>query len=1549
MSDFYKNLINKPVAQSSSRTRLDPNRFAGKPEETEEPEEGFFSKYVKPVGTTAMNVAFGLGDVAQTGMLYAGSKIGEALGGRQIMSGEQAVSNLKSAVQPWKENTRKTFSTAINEDTNLPGYIKAPLGLAAEIGLDPLTYLGGGFGAGAKISKMSKAADLAKYVGKSGIVDKAKMAADIAKWQKYTKPISYLDKLGVAGVTAKGVSDLAEGNITQGAFELGLGGLGMSGMKSQNKMFKDIDAYKTGYLDNLKDTDFRSVTDFTRTPASTIKGAEQLMLPAPGYRPDWTMKEPTPFKIPTPENLMLTEGRRPPNFTVQDTYNYKKPAFELMDEKIKGDTFDFDVEKYIDKNKFDKELDKLKKTRHDFHAGSIKSGSFNKEDFTKSLRAMNALKKKTGVEFTDIKDVKVDYYKKLKTGIKARGDKFNKNYYFKNDKLTKAGTNLTDRTIEKVNNSIEDYMIKIEKEFDIYQIAPSGKRRMARENLKTLTHDSTGKYKDSEEALRAIHGLSPVKPTTKKPIKVNDTKLLSAPSPDWTKVDQPKPNIHKKPAFEIADEKLRANYLPSEPVPQVPRSLPMEKTPAIGYEAPTYKPYEPFKIETPEKIDVDTRNVELPIEYRTEMPASRGIKDRVIDKEFLPFKDWNQMRDARIGLNTGRFGLSATGKFQREWTDKNIVLKELTDFMSGGGKISGDFDLTKHIALKTDKISGRLKIRNKDLVRLKDEVEAAGIDIEDLSDYVYAKHEPEFRQREIDNIRAEMEARGAVEDADMVDDIMISNDPRISEAESLIKKAQETEVRLANKYADKPLDELAQKQFNLIDKTYNEGLIKGSITADEYIRVKGLADDTNLAPGSPLWNRIEESASSDALNPTRVDFAANEIDPLKKSFENYVPFKRIGADEESKAINALRYKDTSSVQGTPTQKIKNNVSTRELPNVFAQQSLFAQEQLSRQEDANIAQIASNMFSHKSGALFEIAEPITKQEAYTLDLKGDNILRAIVDGKEKLYKIKNKDVADALFDVDPELVTNLDKSLMSFTQAMEKGIKPATRTLSKYYTRLPSFFARNSIRDTQQAIINLTADMGGAKRTKGNYAKDFAKGVKNIFQAEMGVSNLKTKEIDELTAMGVFTDFYQFKTARQAQEAFNKQIKKGKVDNVTLTKVFDSLAATSENSTRYSIYKSAIDRGASKLEAAYFAKEASLNFSKKGRGTVPRLMRALYAFSNPMLLDVERGLKTVKSPEAMSKLALMYMAPAGAIFEWNEAVGGPDWRDGYGQDTLNNNWVIKMPEGMGVDLKIPKPYFINSILAMQDAADAVSSGARGGAEMTENAINTTMTNLIPILGDRIGNTKQMTLSNFTPTALSGVAQVMQNKNYFGGPIYPDYIENKQDQMWSKTKEGLFPVIEQLIPGEQSPEVIKHLIRSYAPGGIDVVDFISMFEEVAQIEKQGGFKSVAQRAAVLPVTKKFASKQEPWRRISDEIYKNQEGAGQGEDVLDEVKDLSSRLTKMKDYIPEDKYRQLQLANKRTVTEFKKYAKDSKTKEREGTKSAEDVIMSGLKNFF
>ncbi len=276
------------------------------------------------------------------------------------------------------------------------------------------------------------------------------------------------------------------------------------------------------------------------------------------------------------------------------------------------------------------------------------------------------------------------------------------------------------------------------------------------------------------------------------------------------------------------------------------------------------------------------------------------------------------------------------------------------------------------------------------------------------------------------------------------------------------------------------------------------------------------------------------------------------------------------------------------------------------------------------------------------------------------------------------------------------------------------------------------------------------------------------------------------------------------------------------------------------------------------------------------------------------------------------------------------VKGDDWRDAHTQDELNGYFIVELP-GVDKSIRIPKPFGLTVPLSLFESSDAVAKGA-DPQEQAENIFNVLATNMLPVLGDKVGDPKKITAGNLSPTVFAPMVQMLTNENYWASPIYPDYIEGVDNsaKMWKKSQIASGPALNNSIGAllgmvgiDLSPEQIKHLIRGYAPGGQTAIDFVSMFEQAKMMELEGETLDAGNYAASAPISKTFFREHKPETSFKSDVYDFVDRAKTGDATRDEYKDLRERMKS----IDKDVQREMVKTLKFGFTALKKAEKNKK----------------------
>lgn len=219
---------------ATSLSDLYKKRMGGQePTTTEEPNR--FKSILGSIGGGLLSTADAGAGLLRTGAIQAGSTIGEALGGKALYTPSEFKKSYKASVSSiWdkdKEKDKLSFSKLVTKN-ELPKWMQAPA-FVADVAVDP--FLAASLGGTALMGKAAKAAKTAKTV------------SDLNRFKPLVKTAQVLDRAAVSGLGIQAGIDIASGNTAEGLLELGLAGLGASGIKSENRFLKKVDDYE-GYL-----------------------------------------------------------------------------------------------------------------------------------------------------------------------------------------------------------------------------------------------------------------------------------------------------------------------------------------------------------------------------------------------------------------------------------------------------------------------------------------------------------------------------------------------------------------------------------------------------------------------------------------------------------------------------------------------------------------------------------------------------------------------------------------------------------------------------------------------------------------------------------------------------------------------------------------------------------------------------------------------------------------------------------------------------------------------------------------------------------------------------------------------------------------------------------------------------------------------------------------------------------------------------------------------------------------------------------------------------
>jgi len=403
------------------------------------------------------------------------------------------------------------------------------------------------------------------------------------------------------------------------------------------------------------------------------------------------------------------------------------------------------------------------------------------------------------------------------------------------------------------------------------------------------------------------------------------------------------------------------------------------------------------------------------------------------------------------------------------------------------------------------------------------------------------------------------------------------------------------------------------------------------------------------------------------------------------------------------------------------------------------------------------------------------------------LQQSNIFITRVNGEDRVM-IFNKDnerssrMAVVFNNLDANQKAEAIKMMGTAGEYFDKtvsGVGTATRYFAAINTQYnPAFSIFNFLRDVGGATLNLqsTPLKGKEMEVIGNSLTALKSIYRDLRLVREGKqANSKWAQIfEEFELEGGKTGFRDiFNTSEERANALAAELNAFKQGGArTKAKaVFDWLSDFNEaveNSIRVSAYKSAIDMGMSKQQAASLAKNLTVNFNRTG--AVSKNFTTLYAFFNASVQGTARIAETLMKDGKLSDVGkkIVYGGiGVGVLQSVLLAMAGFD-EDEPPEFVKDKNFVI--PYGDKKYISIPMPLGFNMFPAFGRRATefAMSDNKNVGKAVFD------MSTMIMDAFNPLGSaTFAQTL---TPTLLDPIVALSENKDFSGKPISKDDLNS-----------------------------------------------------------------------------------------------------------------------------------------------------------------------------
>lgn len=405
----------------------------------------------------------------------------------------------------------------------------------------------------------------------------------------------------------------------------------------------------------------------------------------------------------------------------------------------------------------------------------------------------------------------------------------------------------------------------------------------------------------------------------------------------------------------------------------------------------------------------------------------------------------------------------------------------------------------------------------------------------------------------------------------------------------------------------------------------------------------------------------------------------------------------------------------------------------------------------------------------------------------------NVMALRVNGEDRFIFFSEKDPRAQRMAV---ALKNLDADQLGIVLGAAAKVSRWFAAVNTQYN--PVFGIVNVTRDVQGALMNLsTTPIAGKQKAVLANTASALRGIYSDIRATRGgrapISQWARlyEEFQEEGGQTGFRDIFadSGERAKALQSEIN-QITEGKIKSAGRA-IFGWLSdynETLENAVRLAAYKVGTDQGMSKQRAAAMAKELTVNFNRKG--TVALQAGALYAFFNASVQGTTRLAETLSGPAGKKIVAggLVLGAMQALMF----AAAGFD--DGEPPEFVKERSLILPTFGIGGDgkyLALPMPLGFHVIPSFSRiVTEWAMSGGKNTAKRTADIFGLFASSFNPI------GSAGFSIQTIAPTAADPFVALSENRDFTGKPIAredlsglkqtPGYTRAKDTASWFSEK-------------------------------------------------------------------------------------------------------------------------------------------------------------------
>lgn len=757
-------------------------------------------------------------------------------------------------------------------------------------------------------------------------------------------------------------------------------------------------------------------------------------------------------------------------------------------------------------------------------------------------------------------------------------------------------------------------------------------------------------------------------------------------------------------------------------------------------------------------------------------------------------------------------------RLQEGYQDRLIRLKEFQDKVA---KETGHdvkdfedmytFENQAHSRAQQD-IEDFLKDAMESVWKIHDEIartinKPAGENIREIETYLMARHglerNAEMRKREIDALRKS----GANPSQDDIDKINAKDFSGLTAISEEITGNPGMDEKACEKYAkDFESKHDTDKLWKAINKATGSTLDKlletGQITKELYSQIKGM-----YKYYIPLkeWDGVRATDMYDYVEPDQ-DIVSNPLKQAKgrKTRAGNV-LANIASDYESATM--LGYKNLCKLR---LLNLARNSGTSELS--------VSEQWYTKGYDANGNEIwepaSATGFTEDAAHNAQVIQDFN-DNMRALQKSGDallhkDVLRLGVPVKkwqEKQHTVRVKEAGREIliyFNGDPRVAqaingqnnVKLDNAILRVANRLRKWM------MLNYTARNINFILRNFARDFFYVNTMNFVKYGAAFEAK--YIANFPKAFAEICAVEF--KGRKVPEYESFRKNGGMTGYVEVMGYDRYKNEIERLVKRSEGRNFHVRDIFHAIGSyierfnsVIENCSRYTVYKTAKQTGMSELKAIEAAKEASVNFNRRGSGQMGAVWaQNAYFFFNASIQGTENFMSAANKNRARAAMALGFWVAFGYTMRMIGAALSGDDDDSY--DNLpdyvrQNNIVLYVPGTGNKYIMLPLPVELRAIFGLGDMLGQASLGQYKGRDFAGD-LALKLTDLLPKsveFPDRKRNDDESVVEsvakNLSPDAIRPLLDAYWfNENYFGKRVTGRNAYNKHVPEWQKVSYG-----------------------------------------------------------------------------------------------------------------------------------------------------------------